>query len=320
MPISVSVVIPAYNASAFITETLDSVANQTRQADEVIVVDDGSTDDTYQTVVDWLSARPHFPGKIIRQKNQGASAARNTAIENATKDYIAFLDSDDLWAPTMLSTLVSGISLCPDCVVVFADQGAFSDEGVIYDSFLIDKPLLHLPAIAMGSDFKVLENPVWGSLIYGSFISMSTSLINRQSALKTSGFDVRFKTSEDRHFWLRLTRLGKVGYFNKVLAKIRMRPGSLTCSDNLNLAANAYFVVKDLWDNRENYHLSQEELNETEKALTDCEISWLYYSARHSFIKYMANVLFLAKQGKIKYLFNVKNFLASLLPGTLLDA
>ncbi len=93
---AISVVIPVYNGARYLRETLDSVRWQTRQPDEIIVVDDGSTDDTPEI----LQAETGI--QVIRQENQGAGAARNRGIQHATGELIAFLDADDIWLPEKL--------------------------------------------------------------------------------------------------------------------------------------------------------------------------------------------------------------------------
>jgi glycosyltransferase involved in cell wall biosynthesis len=92
----VSVVIPAHNAGEVITEALQSVREQTRPAGEIIVVDDGSTDNTNDMVEAFKDA------VLLRQSEQGAAAARNAGVRRATKPYLAFLDADDLWPATRL--------------------------------------------------------------------------------------------------------------------------------------------------------------------------------------------------------------------------
>jgi glycosyltransferase involved in cell wall biosynthesis len=93
----ISAVIPAYNCEAHIARAIDSVLNQTHPADEIIIVDDGSSDDTVQAVRSYGDKVT-----LIQQENAGASAARNTGIEAATGNWIAFLDADDEWLPDML--------------------------------------------------------------------------------------------------------------------------------------------------------------------------------------------------------------------------
>ncbi len=97
MTMTIAVVIPAYNAAGYIRRAIDSVLAQTRRPDEIIVVDDGSTDDTATVVQSYGSGV-----RLIRQANAGASAARNTGINAATSEWIAFLDGDDEWLPEKL--------------------------------------------------------------------------------------------------------------------------------------------------------------------------------------------------------------------------
>ena len=96
----VTVVVPAYNAASYIKQTLESVFSQTYRNFEVIVVDDGSTDDT-ALIAQKFGDRIRY----IRQPNQGLSAARNSAIKNARADVIALLDADDLWEPQFLEKM-----------------------------------------------------------------------------------------------------------------------------------------------------------------------------------------------------------------------
>ncbi len=111
MSITVSVVIPAYNAAKYIGRAIDSVLAQTRPADEIIVVDDGSTDNTADVA--------HGYGdkiRFIRQENAGASVARNTGIEAATSEWIAFLDADDEWLPQKLQLQTEHLRRNPNLV------------------------------------------------------------------------------------------------------------------------------------------------------------------------------------------------------------
>src|SRR6266576_3496761 len=111
---TVSVVIPAYNAGAFLGEALDSVLSQTYQPLEVIVVDDGSDDETPQIVAD-------YNGKVtyLRRSRGGPASARNTGVRAAKGDWIAFLDADDIWMPGLLGKLVDVAGTAAD--LVFCD-------------------------------------------------------------------------------------------------------------------------------------------------------------------------------------------------------
>ena len=111
MSITVSAVIPAYNAGKYVGRAIESVLAQTRKADEIIVVDDGSTDDTAEVVERFGDAV-----RFIRQENAGASFARNTGIEAATSDWIAFLDADDEWLPNKLKLQTEHLERNPNLV------------------------------------------------------------------------------------------------------------------------------------------------------------------------------------------------------------
>lgn len=113
--ILISVIIPAYNASKTIIRTLDSINCQTYTGNiEIIVINDGSSDNTYEVVSQYASSHPSLELKIISQSNKGASAARNTGMQNAKGNWIAFLDSDDIWLPDKLKKQVECIEKNPE--------------------------------------------------------------------------------------------------------------------------------------------------------------------------------------------------------------
>jgi glycosyltransferase involved in cell wall biosynthesis len=121
---TISVIIPTYNRAAFIKTAIDSALQQTRAPDEVIVVDDGSTDDTPRIL-------EHYgpPVRVIRQRNRGRSAARNVALAHATSDAIMFLDSDDWLMPTNLERCVEVLERRPEVGVVYTDGYIVDKQG-----------------------------------------------------------------------------------------------------------------------------------------------------------------------------------------------
>lgn len=310
MNATVSILMPAYNAATFIEETLDSVVSQTHPTDELIIVDDGSTDNTYQVIENWVSKQHlHFPVKVVRQQNQGASVARNTAIENATKDYVAFLDADDLLLPEHLDLLLSGVELCPECVIIFADQQVFTENVIISDSFLCNKPVVKLPFERLG-DFRVISCSLWATLIIGNYIPTSASLVKRLAAIQVGGFDPLLTTSEDRHFLLKLSRIGRVGYFDKVIARKREHEANLTHEkNNFTVAKNGVEVIKKILKDTSLYHLTPEELRKTENALEVAIENYAYVASKDSFAIFWITWLDLFKAGHYKYLFNLKNII-----------
>lgn len=125
---TVSVVIPCYNGSAFVRETLESALNQTHAPLEAIVVDDGSTDDSASIAESFGS-----PVRVIRQENQGESVARNRGIEEARGEWIAFLDADDVWKPEKLEKQLgiahSGVTAVHTAFFTFGDDSSIIDPG-----------------------------------------------------------------------------------------------------------------------------------------------------------------------------------------------
>ncbi|NEP84931.1 MAG: glycosyltransferase family 2 protein, partial [Okeania sp. SIO3B3] len=119
----VSVIIPAYNRADLIGETVDSVLAQTHPDIEIIVIDDGSTDNTADVLATYGSAL-----RVIRQANAGQQAARNAGIRAATGDYIAFLDSDDLWLPHRIEAQLQRFEEVPEAGLVYCDAAVFDDE------------------------------------------------------------------------------------------------------------------------------------------------------------------------------------------------
>lgn len=123
---TVSVVIPCYNASRFLRETIGSVLAQTYPVLEVLVIDDGSTDDSAKIAESYGP-----PVRVIRQANQGESVARNRGIDEAKGDWIAFLDADDKWEPTKLSLQFESISNNPSVVCCYTDFYRFTENEEI---------------------------------------------------------------------------------------------------------------------------------------------------------------------------------------------
>jgi len=112
---SVSVIIPAYNSANYLDETISSVLNQSLKPEQVIVIDDGSTDDTEKII---KSYQPHVD--YLYQENSGANAARNKGVENTTGQFVAFLDSDDMWEPEKLEIQMRWLLKNPEVDAVFA--------------------------------------------------------------------------------------------------------------------------------------------------------------------------------------------------------
>jgi glycosyltransferase involved in cell wall biosynthesis len=198
----VSVVIPAYNAAAFIEATLDTVAAQTFRDFEVLVVDDGSKDDT-AGVVDRFLAAKGLRGRAIKQANKKIAGARNTGWRAAGGEWIAFLDHDDAWYPSKLQRTMEEI-------------GAHPEAGLVcHWENVVEK----------GRVLRVCQNGPWVDGMYerllfqGNALSPSCVTVRREALEKVGGFreEERFNTVEDYDLWMRLARVCRFHFWGEVL-------------------------------------------------------------------------------------------------------
>ncbi|MHC5768216.1 MAG: glycosyltransferase family 2 protein [Nostoc sp.] len=219
----VSIVIPAYNSLKFLPETMESVFKQTFKDFEVLVVNDGSSDDTEH----WVSqiADPRF--KLITQENQGLSGARNTGIAHASGEYIAFLDADDLWEPTKLEKQVlcleenSEIGLVYTWVALIDENGNFT--GRVFKNYA--------------------ENDVWHKLIEHNIVESGSVAMVRRQCFDTCGvFDRNLRSFvEDWDMWLRIASR----YPFKVMKEplVYYRQHSTSASKNWEAMARSFEIV-----------------------------------------------------------------------------
>jgi glycosyltransferase involved in cell wall biosynthesis len=187
-PLPVTVVIPAYERAALLPRALASVAAQTRSPAEVIVVDDGSRDDS-AAVAERLGAR------VIRhERNQGVSAARNTALEAATGEWVAFLDTDDEWLPNHLDRLW---------------RRRDGHAAVAHTAVWVERPGREHHAYGLTRRRpRVLNSPA--PLAADNFVPLSASLVQREAARRAGAFDTAFTHAEDLDFWIRVVEQGTV--------------------------------------------------------------------------------------------------------------
>jgi glycosyltransferase involved in cell wall biosynthesis len=190
--IRVSIVVPAYNAGAFIGETLESLSNQTFRDFEIVVVDDGSTDDTADQVERMAAAAPlagHL--QLIRQANGGPSSARNRGIAAARGAYVGFLDADDRWHPTKIARQVALMDE-DDALDLTCSWWRVIDESG-QDTGRRGGP----PSTRISLRDLVLDN------IIGT---TSNVIVRRRSLASTGGFEDSLSYCEDYDLWLRIAR------------------------------------------------------------------------------------------------------------------
>lgn len=201
--ITVSVIIPCYNAEKFIAHTIQSVLNQTFDNLEVILINDGSTDDSEKIILSFEDKRI----KYIKKENSGVAATRNYGIDLAQGKYIAFLDADDLFLPDNLGNKVQYLEKKPEISLVHSAE-------IRFDSLTnTDKRIVH------GLGGNVLHQLLEFS---GNVIHSPSSVVVRKEKLKeVNGFDENLSTSADWDLWVRLANKSEFGYLDFCLVKYR---------------------------------------------------------------------------------------------------
>ncbi|WP_293297035.1 glycosyltransferase [Pedobacter sp. UBA4863] len=184
----VSVIIPLYNAEKYISETIESVLNQTYQNIEIIIIDDGSTDNSLALAKSYENSKI----KVFSQDNKGVSSARNFGISIAKGDYIQFLDADDLIAPSKIELQIEYFISNPLATFVCSKWMRFKNINKPNNSNLTK---ILTPKI---------ENLPINFIATSNFIPLMCGLIKRTTIAKTNGFDKKMTHIEDVNFLIRL--------------------------------------------------------------------------------------------------------------------
>jgi glycosyltransferase involved in cell wall biosynthesis len=246
----VSVIIPAYKAARFIGETIDSVFAQTFSSFEIIVINDGSPDvDELERVLSRYPTRLSY----VSQRNQGAGAARNAGLRLARGEFVAFLDSDDVWLPRFLEEQLALITSKGGFDLVYSDAVSFSD-----------------PASPGRSTMET--NPSFGEVTFESLtcgrctVITSAVLARRERILAVGLFDQSLPNSQDFDLWLRLLKDGNARstYQRKALVRRRIYEGSLSFDPVKSLAGELSVLNKVL---------RRTDLSQTERATVEHTIA-----------------------------------------------
>lgn len=203
----ISVIIPSYNHADYVCQAVESALVQSYPHLEVIVVDDGSTDDTKERLVPFSNRI-----RYVHQRNQGLSAARNRGINEAQGEYIAFLDSDDAFHPRKLELQAAYLIAQPDIALV--GTGMFSDESIVWcpvNTEQLQVSEIQLEAMAIKPRFA------------------PSSVMAHRRCFQTVGmFDTDLRSVEDRDMWLRIGTQFKMARLDLPLTWYRITPGSMS--------------------------------------------------------------------------------------------
>ena len=206
---TVTAVVAAYNAEAWIAETLEAILGQTRPPEEVVVVDDGSTDGTAGILESFAGAI-----RVVHRANGGCPAAFNTAFAHATGEYVAMCGADDIWEPHKLEWQLEALRADPQLDVLFGDAQIFG---------LVDGNYARPPGTGL------LDSAALRDALYQENLICAPSIVIRRSLFERLGPFVERFGADDYEYWMRCLRAGASFYYDeRVLLRYRRHDGNLS--------------------------------------------------------------------------------------------
>jgi glycosyltransferase involved in cell wall biosynthesis len=224
--LKVSVIIPNYNHARYISDAIQSALDQTYRPFEIIIVDDGSTDNSREVVAGFGDQV-----RYIWQENRGLAGARNTGIRAASGELIGLLDADDQWLPNFLDAMISLVGQHPEAAVYYCCACGMDEEGRI------------LPQV-FGGPPQPPDN-IYQTLLRANYL-IPSSMVLRRSAIVAAGlFDVLFRRLQDWEFWIRLLKGGNrfIGLAD-VLVRYRIHAATLSADPTSGIRASTALAVK----------------------------------------------------------------------------
>jgi GT2 family glycosyltransferase len=211
---TVSVIIPAFNQAQYLGAAIDSVLGQTLPDVEVVIVDDGSTDDTPHVLAAYGGNRRV---RIVRQQNAGVGAARNAGFNVSRGELISFLDADDLYHPDRLARQIGRFDESPHVGFAYCDIVRIDAGGAVADDYEVQRARL------------VLDGDIFESLLAGGYFPPHTVIVRREVFEKSGGFDPALGGHADLDLWLRLSGAGvRAAFLPEKLAYYRIHPASMS--------------------------------------------------------------------------------------------
>lgn len=198
----VSIVIPLYNKGYIIHKTIKSVLEQTFTDFEIVIVNDGSTDSSFEIVSKFSDKRI----KLFQQQNKGAAAARNLGIEKATSNLIAFLDADDFWYPNHLEELVKLYNDFPNC-------GMYCNR--FQTKIAKNKTLNNSYSYSISDDFRGIVPDFFETSLINRVAFSSAILISKEVLLENNGFNINVSSGQDVELWTKIGITNLVAINNK---------------------------------------------------------------------------------------------------------
>ncbi|PKM12929.1 MAG: hypothetical protein CVV13_03640 [Gammaproteobacteria bacterium HGW-Gammaproteobacteria-3] len=217
---NISAVIPAYNSAGFIADAVRSILAQTSPVTEIIIVDDGSTDNTQQIA-------GALPGPIIyiKQQNQGPSAARNAGINAAKSEWIAFLDADDQWTPDKIDKQLKRLQKKPELVLIAGDMAEIDNHDQVITPSVLDKH--HLLNKFQALQDQAIPNAL-AELVTKNFIPTGTVLVKKSALIEAGLFNQALRFGEDLELWAKIAAKHPIACLPEILMLRRQHGNNAT--------------------------------------------------------------------------------------------
>jgi glycosyltransferase involved in cell wall biosynthesis len=261
VPGLVSVIVPCYNRADIVGETIDSLLAQSYQSFEIIVVDDGSTDNTRDVLLAYTDPRVRY----FFKSNGGLSAARNFGLDQAAGEFIAFLDSDDLWHAWKLESQIRLFERHSDVGLIWSDMSTFATFGVTlserhlreyYSAYeLVEFDRKH-KAVGVLSDLIATAPPdlrgapyyvadVFHHMFSGNLVHPSTAIVRRDRLRQSGPFEPQItgQGGEDYHFYFRICSNGPVAFIDAPTTLYRIHPSQMSTCNRLKEAQGNLSVI-----------------------------------------------------------------------------
>lgn len=233
----ISVIMPAYNASEYIVETLNSIKSQTYTNWEIIIVNDCSTDNTVDLINQFAEQVDNSIKVINNKKNQGVSSSRNVAVANASGVWLALLDSDDIWLANHLETLINEVIKDSELSVVFSGFQAFLDD--------VNNIIFHQEIRK-----DILDDFYLSLYTHKIGITSSTALIKKKSWNNVGGMINGLNYCEEMELFIRLAKVGSKFKFSELYTTLYRKHSKLTsASDNaVKMASGTLYIYQKHFD------------------------------------------------------------------------
>ncbi|MGP4843261.1 glycosyltransferase family 2 protein [Marinobacter sp. 1Y8] len=221
----ISIVTPTYNREAFLGEAIQSVIDQTYEHFELIIVDDGSTDESEALVQRYVQEDSRI--RYFKQHNQGQSVARNRGVQESRGEFVCFLDSDNKWFPDKLEVSVKAFADNPSVDIVYGDNVTISETG----------------AETSRSNMPRHSGRITGRLLADNFISMNTTMVRKHCFDKLGAFNERDRLAEDYELWLRLSTEFRFLYIPHYFGYYRVMDDQISTDKEARFSANERIVL-----------------------------------------------------------------------------